>query len=71
MESSSFNALSWISNPTRGPWEFLYILKEISHLSSSHQVIFHHIIWSANDLVDALAKQGVERLILLWVLMQS
>ena len=61
VESYSSNAVSWVSQKSRAPWKFFYILNEIRVLSSSLRVVFKHVVWSANTTVDLLAKQGVDK----------
>lgn len=45
------------------PWKFQFYFNEIRELSSSINVNFCHEVRSANFMADALAKQGVKRVI--------
>ena len=64
MESDSLNTISWV-NSKKGPWRFQFILNEIKSLSSSIPVTFSYVSRLANFMADALAKQGVVRILAL------
>ena len=59
VESDSLNAISWVTNLAKGPWRFYFYLNEIKSLSSQLEVEFRHILHSANEEADVLAKRGV------------
>lgn len=61
MESGSTNAITWVSNRKGFPWKLQFIFNEIRILSTSINVVFHHMLRSANSMVDASAKQGFDR----------
>lgn len=58
MESDSVNAISWVPNPTKGPWKFYFYFNEIKYLSVELDVEFRIILRLENENVDVLAKSG-------------
>ena len=64
VESDSHDAISWV-NSKKGPWRFQFILNEIKSLPSSIPVTFSYVSQSTNFMADALAKQGVVRILAL------
>lgn len=67
MEIDSCTAVSWYLTTSQGHWiSSNFISKEIRMLSSHLHMVFCHEIKSANRMVDALAKQGVDR-VSLWM----
>ena len=61
VESDSTNAVGWLLNPDSRPWKCQFHINEIKEISSSLAVSFGHVLRRANSMVDALAKQGVDR----------
>ncbi|OMO69094.1 hypothetical protein CCACVL1_19661 [Corchorus capsularis] len=62
IESDSSNAVPWSNNPESCPWRLRRIIMQIESLKArltSWNVL--HINTEKNDLVDGLAKAGVER----------
>lgn len=58
IEYDSFNAISWVSNAAKGPCKFYFYPNEIKFFSLDLGVEFRHIIRSANEEADVLAKSG-------------
>ena len=63
-ESDFLNDISWVDY-RKGPWRFQFILNEIKSLSSSISVTFSYVSRLANFMANALAKQGVVRILAL------
>lgn len=63
VESSSLNAISWMSKSIPKPWSFQFVLNEIKFLVSQIQVEFCHVCRLANCLADFFTKQGVDRVV--------
>lgn len=63
MESDSSNATSWVKADSIKPWNLHFCFNEIKALASQLQVLFCHLIRSANGLGDSLAKQVVNRVV--------
>lgn len=61
MESELSNAIERVSYNESRPWKFQFYLIEIKELSSHMHVVFLHEVRLANRMLDALAKQGVDR----------
>lgn len=62
VESNSSNMNFWFSQDKCKPWKLHFNLNEIKFLASHLQVVFHHIIRSANRWADVVANQGVGRI---------
>lgn len=54
------NVIARVSLHKANPWKFHFYFNEIWELSSSINVGFRREVRSANCMVDALAKHGVE-----------
>ena len=67
VENELSNAIERVSYKESRPWKFQFYFNEIKELSSQMHVVFLHEVRLANRMVDALAKQGVDRVIL-WVI---
>lgn len=62
------NFLDFALGPLDGPWKFRYVPSEIISLESAIQVVYHHVVGSANDLDHSLAKQA-ETQLSLWLVL--
>lgn len=60
VESDLGNAVRRVSHHGTKPWRLHFLFNELKELSTDMEV-FYHMIRSANNKTDALAKQGVDR----------
>ena len=63
VETDSSNAVPWVLNRMATPWRFQFLFNEIHILSTKINVVFRHELRSANFTADALANQGVGRVV--------
>lgn len=61
MEGDSANVIRWIKNESPGPWRLFHLLKEVAFLVSSLNISFRWIPREANEVIDGLAKRGVDK----------
>lgn len=57
VESDFIMAIAWVSSFSVGPWKF-HFLKNIKMLSYLIQVVFNHVLWSANGMADFGESRG-------------
>lgn len=60
-EGDSFSVIQWGSRKTCDPWHLDDWLEEVQDICCQLDAPFHHIHREANDMADALAKEGVFR----------
>ena len=51
--------LRWVSRRSAPPWRLLDVLGEVKDLARNLNANLSHIRWSANEVADILAKEGV------------
>ena len=63
MKNDSLNAISWVNSMQASPCEFQFYFNKIKFLSLASQVVFCHVNQSANGMANAMAKQGLDRVV--------
>lgn len=61
VESDPSIVTSWMSGLEKSGWKLHFLFNKIKILCLALNVDFHHVYRSANDMVDALVKFGVDR----------
>ena len=56
IEGDSYCVIQWARQSSNPPWNLIYIIEEVVHLSRELNVSFHHV---ANYEADKLTKEGV------------
>lgn len=69
IERDSFCAIRWASGDRGRPWRFADIMEEVVALARSVEASFVHINRTANSDADALAKEGIHRPILAFLML--
>lgn len=69
IERDSFCAIRWASGDRGRPWRFADIMEEVIALARSVEASFVHINRTANSDADALAKEGIHRPILAFLML--
>lgn len=57
------NAIGWVSDEQARLWKFQFSFNEIKQLSSLILLVFCFGVHSVTNMADALAKQGVHRVV--------
>lgn len=61
IEGDSFSVIQWGSRKTYDPWRLNDWLEEVQDICCQLDAPFHYIRREANDMADPLAKEGVFR----------